>query len=273
MSCINETNFNTLRDLLCKQVAINLTPDKAYLAEARLQRLALRHTHGDINALIEKATQAGDELRTELMEAMAIHETYFFRDPLLSESIVEQAIPALIKARQGTRILRIWSAACSTGQEPYSVAMMLAEHFPELNDWDVRITASDFSGSALDKARRGSYAMSEVNRGLPARLMARYFQQSGLDWEVKPEIRERLDFQQINLVQAWPDLPMFDLVLIRNVLIYFSEQTRQTVLARIRKQTRRDGYLLLGATENLDAASGFVPAVAGSHRPFYQPSR
>ncbi|MED5388121.1 MAG: protein-glutamate O-methyltransferase CheR [Pseudomonadota bacterium] len=274
MSCIDEHSYHTLCTLLCEQIAVTLPPDKAYLAEARLQNLARQHTEGDINALIEKASSIGDgALRTELVEAMAINETYFFRDPILSQSFLDTMVPALLEKRRTDKTLRIWSAACSTGQEIYSVAMLLDEHFPQLKDWDVTLVASDFSRSALNKAQQGCYGLNEMNRGLPARNMALYFEQQGLDWQIKPEIRDRIRFEQINLVREWPeDLPVFDIVLLRNVLLYFSMEDRQRVLSRIRKQTTRDGYLLLGSTESLEKTAGFTPAISGSHRPFYQPA-
>ena len=274
MSCINESSYLTLCNLLCDQIALSLPPDKVYLAEARLQNLAKQHTHGDINALIEKAsTVADDALRTELVEAMAINETYFFRDPILSQSFLDTMVPALLEKRRRDKTLRIWSAACSTGQEAYSVAMLLDQHFPQLKDWEVTLVASDFSQSALNKAQQGCYGLNEMNRGLPARNMALYFEQQGLDWQVKPAIRERISFQKINLVREWPeDLPVFDIVLLRNVLLYFSMEDRQRVLGRVRKHTANDGYLLLGSTESLEKSAGFVPAIPGSHRPFYQPA-
>lgn len=274
MSCIDEQNYLTLCNMLCDQIALSLPADKVYLAEARLQNLARQHTRGDINALIEKASTVSDgSLRTELVEAMAINETYFFRDPILTQSFLETMIPAMLEKRRGEKTLRIWSAACSTGQEAYSVAMLLDEHFPQLKDWDITLIASDFSRSALDKARQGCYGLNEMNRGLPARNMAVYFEQQGIDWQIKPAIRDRIRFEQINLVREWPDtLPEFDIVLLRNVLLYFSMEDRQRVLSRVRKHTAPDGYLLLGSTESLEKSAGFSPAIPGSHRPFYQPA-
>lgn len=273
MSCISEHSFHTLRTILCDQIALALPPDKAYLAEARLLNLARQHTQGDINALIEKASTVADEtLRTQLVEAMAINETYFFRDPAFSQSFLDTMLPSLLAKRRADKTLRIWSAACSTGQEAYSVAMLLDEHFPQLKDWNITLVASDFSQSALKKAQQGGYGLNEMNRGLPARNMTRYFEQHGLEWQVKPAIRNAIRFQKINLVREWPEnLPVFDIVLLRNVLLYFSLDDRQRVLSRVRKQTADDGYLLLGSTETLEKSARFTPALPGSHRPFYQP--
>lgn len=274
MSEIHPENYSHLRNLLFERIAVNLPEDKAYLAEARLHSLAREHTCGDINALIERAcSDAEDELRSQLVEAMAINETYFFRDPIFNESFIDYMLPDLMKRRRRERKLKIWSAACSTGQEPYSIAMLLEDRFPELKSWDIQIIASDFSRKSLAKARSGRYSLTEMNRGLPAKLMALYFEQDGLEWVVKKPIRDRVDFQAINLIQQWPEnFPEFDIVLLRNVLLYFSLADRNLVLSKVRRQTRHDGYLLLGAAENLEKASGFKPVQASKYGSFFQPT-
>lgn len=274
MSEIHPENYSHLRNLLFERIAVHLPDDKAYLAEARLHNLAREHSHGDINALIEKAcNDTGDELRSQLVEAMAINETYFFRDPIFNESFIDHMIPNLMALRRKERSIKIWSAACSTGQEPYSIAMLLEDRFPELKDWDVHIIASDFSRKSLAKAQTGRYGLTEMNRGLPARFMALYFEQSDLEWQLKPQIRDKVSFQSINLVQQWPeDLPTFDIVLLRNVLLYFSIADRNLVLSKVRHQSRHDGYLLLGAAESLEKSSGFKPVSASKYGSFYQPS-
>jgi chemotaxis protein methyltransferase CheR len=268
---ITAENFDYLRTLMLERAAIALEPDKQYLAEARLARLANRSSGGDVNRLIDQCRAAGGlEIRRELVEAMAINETYFFRDPLLEQCLTETVLPALIKHRQGVRTLRIWCAACSTGQEAYSVAMILREHFPVLDDWVLEFVASDFSRPALKQAEQGLYAISEVNRGLPAKRLMAWFSQQGLAWQVKPDLRQMVRFREINLVGLWPDLPRFDLVLIRNVMIYFSAETRRLLLSRLRAQMAADGYLMLGAAETLDKTGDFT-AAGPNHRPCYQP--
>ena len=273
MSEIHPENYSHLRNLLCERIAVHLPDDKAYLAEARLHSLAREHTQGDINALIEKAcNDTGDELRCQLVEAMAINETYFFRDPIFNESFIDHMIPNMMKRRSKERTLKIWSAACSTGQEPYSIALLLEERFPELKNWDVQIIASDFSRKSLAKAQNGRYGLTEMNRGLPALMMAKYFEQIDLEWQVKPVIRDQVEFQRINLIHDWPeDFPQFDIVLLRNVLLYFSKADRLKVLKKVRRQCRDDGYLLLGAAENLEKMSGFSPVQASKYGSFYQP--
>lgn len=274
MSEIHPENYSHLRNLLFERIAVHLPDDKAYLAEARLHSLAREYTQGDINALIEKAwNDSGDELRSQLVEAMAINETYFFRDPIFNESFVEHMLPDLMKRRRQERTLKIWSAACSTGQEAYSIAMLLEEHFPELQNWDVTIVASDFSSKSMEKAKHGRYGLTEMNRGLPALLMAKYFEQIDLEWQIKPQIRDKVDFRRINLIHEWPeDFPTFDIVLLRNVLLYFSIGDRRMVLNKVRKQCRSDGYLLLGAAESLEKSSGFKPVLASKYGSFYQPA-
>ncbi|MGB2247007.1 MAG: CheR family methyltransferase [Alcanivorax sediminis] len=274
MSEIHPENYSHLRNLLFERIAVNLPDDKAYLAEARLHSLAREYTRGDINALIEKAcNDPEDELRCQLVEAMAINETYFFRDPIFNESFIDHMLPNLMERRRRERSLKIWSAACSTGQEPYSIAMLLEDRFPELRDWDVQIIASDFSRKSLSKARSGRYSLTEMNRGLPARMMALNFEQDGLEWQVKKPLRDKVDFQSINLIHQWPEeLPSFDIVLLRNVLLYFTIADRNLVLSKMRRQMQHDGYLLLGAAENLEKCSGFKPVQASKYGSFFQPA-
>jgi chemotaxis protein methyltransferase CheR len=158
-------------------------------------------------------------------------------------------IPTLIEKRRDSRRLNIWCAATATGQEPYTVALVLREHFPELMDWKVTLIASDISKEMLNRAREGKYSQIEVNRGLPAMLMVKYFQQHGTSWQIKEELRNMVDFQEINLAKSWPTMPFMDLVLIRNVMIYFDVATKKSILGKIGKLLRQDGYLLLGGAE------------------------
>jgi chemotaxis protein methyltransferase CheR len=269
---ITAENFDYLRTLMLERASISLEADKQYLAEARLARLANRCTAGDVNALIGQCRAGGaTELRRELVEAMAINETFFFRDPLLEECLKEGILPTLIRQRHAERTLRIWCAACSTGQEAYSVAIILREHFPELADWTLEFVASDFSRPALKQAEQGLYAINEVNRGLPAKRLMTWFSQQGLAWQAKSELRSMIRFREINLMGLWPELPRFDLVLLRNVMIYFSADTRRLLLSRLRSQMAPDGYLMLGAAETIDQTGDFVPA-GPKHRPCYQPA-
>jgi chemotaxis protein methyltransferase CheR len=158
-------------------------------------------------------------------------------------------LPDLIAARASRKTLNIWSAACSSGQEPYTIAMLLMENFPALRDWNVQIMATDLSQQMVDRARQGQFTQLEVNRGLPAQLLVKYFQRVGLHWQVKPEVQRWLKFQKANLIEPWPAMPTMDIVFMRNVLIYFTPDTKRTLLGKVKKQLASDGTLFLGGAE------------------------
>jgi chemotaxis protein methyltransferase CheR len=200
-------------------------------------------------------TQPGNGLCRQIVEAMVTTETSFFRDHHPFEALRKIVIPDLLDRRRAERRLHIWCAACSSGQEPYSLALLFREHFPELAGWTISLLASDLSREVLARAREGRFNQIEVNRGLSAALLMKYFEQHGTDWQLKPALRGMVDFQEINLAQPWPALPRMDLVLIRNVMIYFDVETKKAILGRLARLLRPDGYLLLGGAEttfNLD---------------------
>lgn len=266
-------NFDLLRELLRDKVGIILGPEKVYLAESRLAPLARQEAGGDINALVRALRDpARQTLRQQVMEAMAINETFFFRDPGLMRCLRESLLPDLIRKRSGEKTLRIWSAACSTGQEAWTLCLMLREYFPEVADWDIQVMASDFSRRALEQARAGRYSLTDVNRGLPARMLVSSFSQQGSEWQVRPELRSMVEFRELNLVGEWPELPVFDLILLRNVLIYFDEETRQQVLTRMRRRLAGDGFLILGGTERATPDHGFAHGGHCNSMPCYQPA-
>ena len=187
-----------------------------------------------------------------VVEAMTTNETSFFRDGLPFECFRQHVVPDLLARRAAERKLTIWSAASSTGQEAYALAMILREHFPQLASWTVEFVASDLSSDVLAKAKAGRYSPTDIGRGMPAGLLAKYFRKlPGGDHEVVPDLRNAIDFRQINLLEAWPQLPRFDVVFCRNVLIYFDAPTKTRVLGRIRSVLRPDGYLFLGAAETV----------------------
>jgi chemotaxis protein methyltransferase CheR len=188
-------------------------------------------------------------LQQKVVEAMTTNETSFFRDVQPFEMLKQMVVPELMKRRATERRLNVWCAASSTGQEPYSLAMMLRESFPSLGGWKVRISASDLSTEVLEKARRGRYSQLEVNRGLPAHLLVKYFQRQGVEWQIKDDIRNVIDYRQLNLIEPWPALPPMDVILIRNVLIYFDVETKRQILGKARRLLRPDGYLFLGGAE------------------------
>ena len=180
---------------------------------------------------------------------MTTNETSFFRDLRPFEALRKDVLPPLLAARAERKSLVIWSAACSSGQEPYTIAILLREHFPQLRDWNVQIIASDLSRQMLDRAERGEYSQLEVNRGLPAALLIKYFQKSGLYWRIKPEIARLVRFVPINLIGPWPPLGVLDIVFLRNVMIYFSPEAKRQILPKIRRQLAADGTLILGGAE------------------------
>jgi chemotaxis protein methyltransferase CheR len=193
---------------------------------------------------------------------MTTNETTFFRDLRPFEILKTTVLPELMKKRAGDRVLNVWFAACSNGQEPYSFAMLLREHFPYILGWKVRLIASDISRDVLARAREGLYTQLEVNRGLPAQLLVKYFKKVDNGWQLNPEVRRMVEFQEINLAEAWPPLPRMDIVFMRNVLIYFGVDAKRTILARVRRILRQDCFLLLGGSETtvyLDEAFQPVP--------------
>jgi len=197
-----------------------------------------------------------------VVEAITTHETSFFRDFYPFEALKNRVLPELIAKRPPGQNITIWCAACSSGQEPFSVAMLVHEHFPALLRGKLRIIATDLSGAILERAREGLYRQAEINRGLPIVLLTKYFDKQGLYWRVKPYIRHLVEFRQSNLATTWPPMPPLDIIFMRNVLIYFGLETKRIILGKVRKTLKSDGYLFLGSSEttlNLDAAFEPVP--------------
>lgn len=247
-----------VRALVERHTGIVLEADKAYLIEARLGTLARRQGLPSLEALVSQLRQSpGDARQPLVLEALTTQETSFFRAGHPFEALRQTILPALLASRETTRRLVIWCGAASTGQEPYSVAMLLREHFPQLAGWQVRIIATDFSEAALSRARAGHFNPTEAGRGLDERLRARHFHAAADGWRIREELRRMVEFRRLNLIEPWADLPECDLVLLRNVLIYLGTDTKKSILRRIHGQLRPDGFLLLGAAEttmNLEAA-------------------
>ncbi|HRX62437.1 MAG TPA: protein-glutamate O-methyltransferase CheR [Candidatus Competibacter sp.] len=256
MIAISKSDFNYVRDLVRRHSAISLEPDKAYLIETRLAPLARQTGFDSLQALIASLrTNPGADLRDRVIEAMFTHETSFFRDGHPFEILKSVILPSLLAKRPLGQNLIIWCAACSSGQEPFSVAMLAREHFPDLARGRLRMIATDLSESILARAREGLYTQTEINRGLPPALLARYFDKQGSCWRLKLEIRRMVDFQRSNLAEEWPNLPSPDIIFMRNVLIYFDQETKKSILSKVRKTLKPDGYLILGSSEttlNLD---------------------
>ena len=244
--------------------AIELDISKSYLIEARLAPLAKRNGFGSIDEFVQAVkgkTKLGME--SQLVEAMTTNETSFFRDIHPFEALRKTLFPEIRTKYAIQKSMNIWSAACSSGQEIYSIGMLIRENFPDLASWRVNLVATDLSDDILAKAKAGKFSQLEVNRGLPATLIVKYFQRQGLNWELQSEVRNMATFMKLNLIERWPQLPMMDVVFLRNVLIYFSPETKRAILEKIRKVMAPRGVLFLGAAETtmgLDAAFERVQA-------------
>jgi chemotaxis protein methyltransferase CheR len=244
-------DFEYVCRLVRDRSAVVLEPGKEYLVESRLAPLARQLQVGSVSDVVGRvrAGGAGNGLAARVVEALVTTETSFFRDRHPFEALRTDVVPDLVRRRRDERRLEVWSAACSTGQEPYSLALLIREHFPELAGWRVNILATDLSGDVLGRAREGRYNQIEANRGLPAALLVKYFRQDGMTWELCADVRRMVEFRELNLARAWPPLPRMDLIFLRNVLIYFDADTKREVLGRAARLLRPDGYLVLGGAE------------------------
>jgi chemotaxis protein methyltransferase CheR len=253
---MTDQDFDFIRALLKERSAVALDAGKEYLVESRLAPIVRELNLASISELVARLRgPSANGLHVRVIEAMVTTETLFFRDHHPFETMRSVVIPELIRKRRAQRSLSIWCAASSTGQEPYSVALLLREHFPELLTWDLKILATDLSRDVLARAKKGCYNQIEVNRGMPAALLVKYFEQHGTQWQLKAAIRDMVEFQEMNLAAPWPFMPLQDLVVLRNVMIYFESVTKKKILGRVSKVLRPDGYLLLGGAEttlNLD---------------------
>jgi chemotaxis protein methyltransferase CheR len=242
--------FAALQSFLLRSSGLSLDRDKQYLVEARLMPVARQAGLASLNELIAKI-ETDRPLAKKVIEAMTINETFFFRDRQPFEGFRKAILPELLKARARTRRLRIWSAACSTGQEPYSLAMILDEEARALLGWTVEIVATDIADSVLKKAREGAYTHFEVQRGMPMPHLVRYFTKRKDHWTINQTIKERVNFRQQNLMADFSHLGVFDVIFCRNVLIYFAPEQKRDVLHRAARCLAPDGYLVLGAAENV----------------------
>lgn len=258
---ITSTEFEYLRQLVYQQSSVALDADKRYLADLRLPAIAAAAGFDSVASLVaELKAHPLNHLHTQVVEALVTYETSFFRDTHPFEALATTLLPSLIQRRSAEQSLAIWCAACSTGQEPYSIAMLIDQQFPQLTNWRVHLIASDFSNQALAYARRGLYNQIEIRRGLSDELRRTYFHQHNGAWQIKDELRQKVEFRQINLIHALPLLPQIDIVFLRNVLIYFDIDTRKTVLAKVRQHLKSDGYLFLGGSETaMNLGDFFVP--------------
>ncbi|MDF2365934.1 protein-glutamate O-methyltransferase CheR [Sneathiella sp.] len=258
---MNSQDFQLFGEIVNSRSGLVLTEEKIYLLESRLVPLARRRGLENLEALAEEVRRHKDErLLEEITEAMTTNETFFFRDTKPFDTFRDVVLPQLLKARAAKKSLRIWTAACSTGQEPYSIAMLLKEEAAKMAGWRVEIMATDISQEVLEKAKAGLYSQFEVQRGLPIQLLMKHFQQVGEMWQIDSSIRAMVKFQSKNLLEDLGNLGHFDVVFCRNVLIYFDQLTKGRVLTQIHNILTDDGALFLGGAETvLGICDSFKP--------------
>ena len=262
-------------DFLCKMLkdrsGLVLTRDKAYLLESRLLPVARKVNLKSVDELIAavRARPSGD-LARDIVEAMTTNESFFFRDIKPFDQFKAVVLPALMKSRAARRQIRIWSAACSSGQEPYTLAMLLADEQANLAGWNIDILATDLSTEILEKAQAGLYSQFEVQRGLPIQYLLKYFKQQGERWQIDAAVRSRVRFRTFNLLDEPASLGGFDVIFCRNVLIYFDQPTKATVLDRLSRVLAPDGYLYLGGAETVLGVSDKFQA-SMDNRGIYSP--
>lgn len=268
MQTSSSVDYGYLRQLVFGLSQNVLDPSRDYLFETRLTKILRDQGMSRLEELVEHLKVKRDSmLERSVAEAMTINETSFFRDSRPFELLRTDLLPALIESRRNSHALRFWSAACSTGQEAYSLAMLMREHFPLLAACNLRIEGTDICAEVVERAQAGSYHRIEINRGLPARFVVRYFDHAGEMWTVKPEIRKLCNFRNANLCA--PPFPFsraddrFDVIFLRNVMLYFSQETRKTLLAAIHRVLAPDGILFLGSSEQPADPSIWTPVLAG----------
>ena len=263
-------DYEYLRKLLKDHSGLDLSSDKQYLIESRLLPLSRKVGLSGISELVQKMKGGSASLISQVVEAMTTNETFFFRDKVPFEHFRGSIMPEILQARAGRKSLRIWCAAGSTGQEPYSLAMCLKEMGAALAGWRVEILATDLSQEVLEKSKAGIYSQFEVQRGLPIQMLVKYFKQIGELWQINPDIRAMVQHRQLNLLHDFSGLAVFDVIFCRNVLIYFDQDTKINIFNRLAKIIEPDGFLALGAAETvvgLTEAFKPYPEKRGLYRP------
>jgi len=248
---VTPVDYEYLRKFLKERSGLDLSADKQYLVESRLLPLARKASLPGIPDLVLKIRNGDGRLATDVVEAMTTNETFFYRDKIPFDHLRDTILRGLIHARAARKSLRIWSAASSTGQEPYSIAMCVKEMGAAFDGWRIEIVATDLSQEVLEKSKAGVYSQFEVQRGLPIQLLMKYFTQVGDSWQIAPELRAMVQFRTLNLLNDFSPLGSFDAVFCRNVLIYFDQETKIGVFNRIARQIPDDSYLVLGAAETV----------------------
>jgi chemotaxis protein methyltransferase CheR len=267
---IHPENYRFLQDYIYRESGIVIEHDKHYLLEARLMPVARKQQVGTVDDLCNllRATRVAPDLRQSVVEAMTTHETLFFRDLPQYDALRTTVIPQLMEQRKLSRRMSFWSAAASSGQEAYSLAMMLLEM--GLRDWSIEILGTDLSEQILARARQGRYAQIEVNRGLPVSYLVKYFTREGLDWQLKPEVTRMATFRKMDLRESFRGMGPFDVVFCRNVLIYFDTETKKKILGAIRSTIQPGGYLALGGAETSALVSEMFERVSIGQATLYR---
>lgn len=252
---LNSQDIDAICGLVHDLCGVNLDSSKGYLIESRLAELARRAGCEGYAELARKARASQEgSLKSEIIDAITTNETLFFRDNSPFEALRHKALPETIDAIAGTpfpKRIRIWSAACSTGQEPYSIAMLARELIPDVDDWDIRITATDVSNGVIRRASQGWYSSHEIDRGLSRRQLDQHFIQRDRGWQIRDEVRYMVHFQRLNLLESFTALGRFDIIFCRNVAIYFTPECRKSVYQRIAQCLNPEGYLFLGSAESI----------------------
>jgi chemotaxis protein methyltransferase CheR len=265
MPVTSRADYAYLRELVLDLSQNVLDPAHDFLFETRLSALLRSHGMTRLHELVLLLrARKNPILERVIAEAMTTHETSFFRDSRPFDLLRTELLPRLIEQRRPARALRLWSAACSTGQEAYSLAIGLREHFPQLVHWSIRIDGTDLCAEAVRRAQAGRYQRIEINRGLPVRLAMRYFDRQDEDWVVKPEVRSLCTFRQMNLCTPPPTFhEQYDVIFLRNVMLYFAQETRLALLARMHRLLAPDGVLILGSSEQAAGSPLWNPVMAG----------
>lgn len=266
---MNEPDFEFLRNFLKSRSGLALPPEKRYLVESRLASVCRSFETANLTELVRSVRGGRNPaLEDAVIEAMTTNETFFFRDKGPFDLFRDVLLPRYLTTRSATRHLRIWCAAASTGQEPYSLAMLLDEATTRLAGWKLDIVATDISTDVLSKAKAGLYNQFEVQRGLPIQLLLKHFTQVGDQWQISERIRSKVDYRPLNLIKDFAHLGTFDIIFCRNVLIYFDGPMKSNVLKRLANAMASDGSLILGAAETvLGLTDALVPDPA--HRGLY----
>jgi chemotaxis protein methyltransferase CheR len=267
---VTPTDYEYLRKLLKDRSGLDLSADKQYLIESRLLPLSRTAGLAGISELVQKVKGGSTSMTTQVVEAMTTNETFFFRDKVPFDHFCDSIVPEILKARASRKSLRIWCAAGSTGQEPYSLAMCLKEMSAAISGWRIEILATDLSQEVLEKSRAGIYSQFEVQRGLPIQMLVKYFKQTGELWQINPDIRAMVQHRQLNLLHDFSQLGVFDVIFCRNVLIYFDQDTKIDIFNRLARITVSDGFLVLGAAETVVGLTDVfkpIPERRGLYRP------